>query len=229
MVGNSRRIEGAQRAPHADLARRVARHRGTPWRRPVADHTAAAFAALTERMDAGRPLVLDAGCGTGESTLRLAERHPDAVVIGVDKSAHRLGRTPSAGAEADARRVHRVRADLQDFWRLAQEAGWRLAAHYLLYPNPWPKAAHLQRRWHGHPVFPTLLALGGRLELRTNWPVYAEEFAAALACYGVEARVDVLGADAAGAPLTPFERKYQASGQRCLRVTADLDGAGVRP
>lgn len=227
MVGNSRRIIGAQRVPHADLERRIARHRDAPFRRPIAAHTAAAFAQLAEGLDRSRPVVLDAGCGTGESSVRLAARHPDALVIGVDKSAHRLRPSPAgaAHADADAARVHLVRADLQDFWRLARDAGLRLAAHYLLYPNPWPKAVHLQRRWHGHPVFPELLALGGRLELRTNWPVYAEEFAAALACFGFEARVELLGAEAAASPLTPFERKYLASGQRCLRVRADLDAA----
>lgn len=225
MIGNSRRIVDAQRAPHADLERRVARHREAPFRRPLAAHTAAAFSELADRLDPALPLILDAGCGTGESSFHLAERHPDAQVIGVDKSTHRLERAPASGPLAS--RVHLLRADLQDFWRLAREAGWRLAAHYLLYPNPWPKAVHLQRRWHGHPVFPALLALGGRLELRTNWPVYAEEFVAALACCGVPAQLGTLGAEEAAAPLTPFERKYLASGQRCLRVEADLDAAEI--
>ncbi|MEE4298509.1 MAG: methyltransferase domain-containing protein [Pseudomonadales bacterium] len=225
MIGNSRRIVGAQRGPHADLERRIARHRDVPFQRPIASHTAAAFAALVDRLDSSRPLVLDAGCGTGESSVRLAGRHPDALVIGVDKSAHRL--RPVLAGGGCASRVHLVRADLQDFWRLARAAGLRLAAHYLLYPNPWPKAVHLQRRWHGHPVFPDLLALGGALELRTNWSVYAEEFAAGLACFGFEASMERLDAESAGSPLTPFERKYLASGQRCLRVRADLDTAGA--
>ena len=54
-----------------------------------------------------------------------------------------------------------IRADLVDFWRLLADNGVRLARHYNLYPNPWPKIGHLARRWHGHPVFPALLELGG--------------------------------------------------------------------
>ena len=218
MIGNSRSVVSRQQGPHEDLARRLERHRRTRWRRPVADHSRAAFEAIAAALDPARPIVLDAGCGTGESTLRLAELHPDAQVVGVDKSAHRLARGPGGAS------VHLVRADLQDFWRLARERGWRLAAHYLLYPNPWPKAAHLQRRWHGHPVFPDLLTLGGALELRTNWPVYAEEFAAALAHLDVPAEIDRFRSPPDGAPLTPFERKYLASGQTCLRVRARPDG-----
>lgn len=222
MIGNSRSVVSPQQGPHEDLARRLERYRTSPWRRPVAAHGRTAFETLASALDPARPVVLDAGCGTGDSTHRLAALHPGAQIVGVDKSAHRLARAPTAAGGS----VHLVRADLQDFWRLARERGWRLAAHYLLYPNPWPKVGHLQRRWHAHPVFPELLALGGALELRTNWPVYAEEFAAALACYGVEAQVDALGEEAAAAPLSPFERKYLASGQRCLRVCADLDAAG---
>ena len=221
MIGNSRSVVSAQVAPHEDLARRVDAHLRTPWRRPVAAHTRRAFDELLATLDPARPLVLDAGCGTGESTQRLAALHPDADLVGVDKSAHRLARTP----EAPAARVHLVRADLQDFWRLARDAGWRLAAHYVLYPNPWPKAAQLQRRWHAHPVFPALLALGGAFELRTNWPIYAEEFAAALAHVGVPAELEDFTAAPGGAPLTPFERKYLASGQRCWRLRARLEDA----
>ena len=223
MVGNSRSIVAARPAPHPDLARCVRRHCTTVYRRPLAAHTEDAFAALVERLDPALPVVLDAGCGTGESSARLAALHPGAQIVGVDKSAHRLGRAPLEAAP----RVLLLRADLQDFWRLACAARWRPLAHYLLYPNPWPKAVHLKRRWHAHPVFPTLLELGGRLELRTNWAVYAREFAEALGLCGIDARIESFRRAPGGAPLTPFERKYLASGQACLRLTADLDGAGA--
>ena len=213
MIGNSRTIAGAQRDVHPRLDERIERHRSVLWRRPVADHSRRAFDALTERLDPSRPLVLDAGCGTGESTALLARRHPDAEVVGIDKSAHRL----REGQDGPAN-LHLLRADLQDVWRLAREQGWKLIAHYLLYPNPWPKAEHLQRRWHGHPVFPALLALGGTIELRTNWAVYAREFAAALAHFGLSVRQAEVDSEAA--PLTPFERKYLASGHVCHRVLA---------
>jgi tRNA (guanine-N7-)-methyltransferase len=95
------------------------------------------------------------------------------------------------------------------------EAVWRhlaehrvLAAHYLLYPNPWPKPGHLARRVHGHPAFPLLPALGGRLELRSNWQIYVEEFGVALHLREIAASVS--RCPGRGHPLTPFERKYSA-------------------
>ena len=114
-----------------------------------------------------------------------------------------------------------IRADLADFWRLARQAGWRLDAHFLLYPNPWPKPGHLQRRWHGHPVFPDLLGLGGRLEIRSNFRLYIEEFQAALRFVGVCAGEVV--SFRPEIPISPFEAKYAASGHELFRLTVQLE------
>lgn len=35
---------------------------------------------------------------------------------------------------------------------------------------------HTKRRWHGHPVFPILVALGGQIEVRASWEGYLKEF-----------------------------------------------------
>jgi len=76
----------------------------------------------------------------------------------------------------------------------------------LLYPNPWPKPAHLKRRWHGHPAFPVLLALGGEIELRCNWKIYAQEFALAVnyALHTSVAEVKIKPENG----ISPFEQKY---------------------
>jgi len=114
-----------------------------------------------------------------------------------------------------------IRARAEDFWRLLLADGIRPAHHFLLYPNPWPKAAHLKRRWHGHPVFPELLALSGRLELRTNWRIYAEEFRVAAGICGIAAAPVV--SFSVQSPLTPFERKYAESGHELHRLDLNLE------
>lgn len=212
----SRWVTSSQSGIHPALARQVGRHLRQTWRRPVAAHSERAFGACAESVAVwSGPLILDSGCGTGWSTWRLAENNPSALVIGVDKSAARLGR----GLPVDCpENLMLLRADLVDFWRLAAAAGWQLTQHYLLYPNPWPKPGHLGRRWHAHPVFPTLLALGGDLELRTNWKTYAQEWQQALNMHGRRAELDSIDAGAMAPIVSPFERKYRGSGQRCWRV-----------
>ena len=101
-----------------------------------------------------------------------------------------------------------------------EKNNWKLDQHYLLYPNPWPKKKHLQRRWHGHPVFPTLIKLGGKLELRTNWKTYVDEFSKAVEI--VTGNLNPVEEFIPTERLTPFEEKYQVSGQGLYRYQISL-------
>lgn len=201
----SRPVTSNQAGMHPRLAERVLRHLREPHRRPVPDFSRAAFDALVEAQDRDpRPLVVDSFCGTGMSTARLAGYYPGHRVVGIDRSARRLERHD--GERNDHYLL--LRANCEDIWQLLLETDWRVQHHYLLYPNPWPKAAHLQRRIHGHPAFADLVALGGRIELRSNWQTYVEEFGVALHLAGIHGRVRRLPL---GPDLTRFEAKYRAS------------------
>lgn len=224
---NSRIPASAQQGVHEHLAARLERHLAAPFRKPYADYNRAAFGASLAGWNGSAPLILDAGCGVGHSTIQLARAYPDHWVIGVDQSEDRLTRRKPYPEALLPKNMVFVRADLVDYWRLLEEAGLRLARHYLLYPNPWPKIGHLGRRWHAHPIFPTLPRLGGVLECRTNWQVYIEELAFALT--RATGRVVAWERFEASAALTPFERKYRDSGQPLFRLAIDLDSADTRP
>lgn len=222
----SRSVISNQDGLHPDLEKIVIKHSQSNFNRPIAEHTLQAFQSIEKRVAAdGRPLILDSGCGVGESSINLAKQFQDCLVIGVDQSQHRLDKNGDYLPEVTAGKLDNLillRADCVDFWRLAVDAGWKLYKHYILYPNPWPKKAHLKRRWHGHPVLKSVLALGGELELRSNWPVYVAEFARALELlgYSLQQHGELAGYDEF---LTPFERKYATSGQRLFLLQADLN------
>lgn len=218
---NSRIPASAQQGVHERLAARVRAHLVNPFRKPVADYNRAARDHALAAWDGRAPLILDAGCGVGHSTIELARAFPDHWVIGIDQSEDRLKRRkPYPEALLPSNMVF-ARADLVDFWRLLDEDGLRLARHYILYPNPWPKIGHLGRRWPAHPVFPFIPRLGGVLECRSNWPVYIAEFALALEL--ALGRPIAWEAFETEQPMTPFERKYRDSGQSLYRVCVDLD------
>ncbi|HET6564220.1 MAG TPA: hypothetical protein VFG52_02305 [Xanthomonadales bacterium] len=167
-------------------------------------------------------MIFDSGCGTGQSTRDIAAAYPDCWIIGIDQSAHRLARTGSCQFPYRMENAIWVRAELASFWFLARQAGWKLQRHYLLYPNPWPKASQLKRRWHGHPVFPCLTELGGALEMRCNWEIYAQEFAAAVSqVRGIDVAVEEALPDRIS---SAFEAKYRNSGLALFRVRAGLNG-----
>lgn len=221
-ANHSRVVHSSQAGIHPRLESLLERYGTAHWENPLHGATCRAFEALQAALPKdGWPLVLDSGCGTGESTRLLARKFPAAWVIGVDKSADRLSRLGADRFPFFEGNAVWLRGQLTTFWRLALQADWSLERHYLFYPNPWPKPGQLQRRWHAHPVFPDLLRLGGRLEMRTNWRIYADEFAFALRRLGtgnvspqlVEEEEDV----------SPFERKYRASGHDLYSLVVQLE------
>jgi tRNA (guanine-N7-)-methyltransferase len=226
-LGDSKTIITNQIGIHEKLNEVVAKHLSHPFKKPYQPHTQQAFQemdtlvqAFLQANPAGK-IILDACCGVGQSSRILAQQNPQAIVIGVDKSAHRITRNVEGFAEGNgysAQNYHLVRADLNDFYRLVKAANWPVSKHYILYPNPWPKSKHLQRRWHGSAVFPQMIYIGDSLILRSNWRLYLEEFQQAakqMALHGELSQVNVAVEQA----LTPFEAKYLASGQICWQLT----------
>ncbi len=232
MQAQSRQPTSNQHHLHPKLAATVRRHLDTRPRKPVAPHNIAAFKLLLGALaDRPRPLILDSFCGTGHSTATLAQQHPQHLVVGIDKSSSRLNRHPDNPAD----NYLLLQAECEDLWQLLVEEGIGVDRHYLLYPNPWPKAKHLQRRVHGGASLYWLLQLaagissGGassgqaspcRIELRSNWQIYVEEFGAAMqlaACPGTVARIFPEPA------LSLFECKYRDSGHDLWAFTGTIN------
>ena len=211
-----------QTGMHEDLAATIKKHLLSAWQEPIPEHTRIAADKIVNlaRKHSG-PLILDSFCGTGMSTTKLAERFPDALVIGIDKSQDRLAKHVSAKVP----NYHLIRASCEHTWALLAKAEIRCSQHYLLYPNPWPKKSHLKRRIHGHPAFPLLRALGGNVVLRSNWLTYVEEFEAGMHLLGYRSRVTEVRATN---PLTLFERKYGTNNEnlwQCESIAPKEGGA----
>ena len=265
-IAGARAVTTNQTDIYEKLEEVVRKYASTEYLRPIADHTRAAFAeaekfvegfyrekakeipacaGMTEQSasHATYKVILDSGCGTGESTFNIAIAHPDIPVIGIDKSAARLTKAGAGGKSArlnDAapQNAFLVRAELLDFWRLALEkvkaGAWNIPYHALYYPNPWPKQSEATRRFHLHPIFPTLLQLGDIIELRSNWEIYAREFAEAAHvlqempvsdCFPSSRVAMTIRSEAfePKRPITAFERKYNEARQQLWRVVVSLE------
>jgi len=227
ITGDSKVIVTNQTGIHDKLELIVEKHFSHPFQKPYQSHTKQAFDAVNEFVQvflANNPdgeVILDSCCGVGQSTRLLAKRFPKALIIGVDKSSSRIERNVEGFDTTDDDHIenfHLVRADLNDFYRLVKTANWPITKHYILYPNPWPKSKHVQRRWHGSAVFPTLISIGEQIILRSNWLLYLEEFKLAADIAGLIGNITKVSDDE---PLTPFEAKYQASGQQCWQLTVE--------
>jgi len=222
MLGDSKVIVTNQTGIHDNLTQVVEKHLQYRFEKPYQQHTLDAFELLDAKVKAwGGEIILDACCGVGQSTRLLAKQNPNALVIGVDKSAERINRNVEQHFPVDLSGVDNyviVRANLNDFYRLVEQANWPIKKHYILYPNPWPKSKHLQRRWHGAAVFPSIIKIGQYIILRSNWLLYLEEFKQASILAGRVGEITEVSLAADDIAMTPFEAKFVASGQQCWQL-----------
>ena len=233
-------IETNQFEPHQDLIDRLKRHQRRHFKRPFADHTRLAFDSLIAWLEGWHgDVVLDTCCGVGESSIAIARKYPDVMVVGIDKSNQRLAKHSSYSSinkaqlstypvNAIPKNYMLLQADLNDFWRLLnhyieqQSPAWKVIKQYILYPNPYPKKTQLGKRWHASAIFPEILKTCQCIEVRSNWKIYLEEFKIAAEYFGLIGELNNI--EASQAPITPFERKYLASGQTCFKL--DIRPAG---
>ncbi len=212
MKANSKSVWSKQNGIHKNLHSIVEKHVIDNYRKPIQEHNQKAFevfqnTCLTDK----RPLILDSCCGTGMSSVNLARVYSDHWVVGLDQSKVRLDKTRALPSN-----LLLLQVNCEDFWRLCVWNNIQFERHYIFYANPWPKAHHIMRRWHGHPVFPFLILLSQSLELRANWKIYLDEFAFAWRLK-TQQKFEVTEYVPENF-MTLFEKKYFESGQTIYRL-----------
>ncbi len=203
------------------LAGITGKHREHVYRRPIAAHNLSAFeqvrAGLTSAQSSQRPMILDSCCGKAESSRILAKEHPEALVIGIDRSLHRL-----TAQKNIPENLRIVRCDCEDFWRLCLAHNLVFDAHSIFYPNPYPKSEHLKRRWYAHPVWPVCCAISRQLEIRSNEAAYIADTASVLDAMSLQYIREEFTPERS---ITAFERKYHEQGQKLYRIVATFSDA----
>ena len=121
MFNLSSSIASSQQSPHKNLRHKLRIYRNTNYRNSIPNYAKDAFNRFAQVLDNENVhIILDSGCGTGESSIHLARENPHCLVVGVDKSVSRLQRCQSK--KTDVKNIIYVRFDLIHFWRLLQQA-----------------------------------------------------------------------------------------------------------
>lgn len=159
--------------------------------------------------------IWDWGCGTGLSTINLANSNPNLIVIGVDQSTHRLKKNPYYDTKQQISNWHNlylIRADIVDLincWSgpIAQKQFW-------LHPNPWPLKKHLKKRWPLHPSFKKIITMSRSTIMRSNWLSYAQLWKFSLLSYNLKPTISEFN----GPAISAFEKKYLKNSVKCYQV-----------
>jgi tRNA G46 methylase TrmB len=158
-----------------------------------------------------KPLIIDAFCGVGESTYHHAQSFPDFHIIGFDKSLDRLDRK-NAFKKDMPKNMSLYQADILDLYPLLYEIKdqIKIKKQFFLYPNPWPKSKNKKKRIYLNNIIPYVFKLSDEIEFRSNWGRFIVE--ASMACEFYNFNYEITKIEVTD-PITPFERKYSASGQ----------------
>ena len=122
------------------------------------------------------PLILEIGCGMGETTVAIAAAHPQNNYIGIEVHTPGVGSLlkQTAALELTNLRViqHDAVAVVSDM--LMPES---LDGLHIFFPDPWPKKRHFKRRIIQERFLSEVAAKlkpGGYLHIATDWVPYAE-------------------------------------------------------
>ena len=115
------------------------------------------------------PLTLEVGCGKGEYTVGLAQRHPGRNFLGLDIKGERIWRGSSRAAEIGLTNVGFVRMRAEDL--AAQFGPGELSEIWSTFPDPRPRDRDIKRRLTSPRflgLYEQLLIPGGLLHLKTD-------------------------------------------------------------
>ncbi len=123
----------------------------------------------TDFFRAPHPLTLEVGCGKGEYTVGLAQRHPARNFLGLDIKGERIWRGSSRAAEMGLTNVGFVRMRAEAL--AAQFGAQELAEIWITFPDPRPRDRDIKRRLTSPrflALYEQLLISGGLLHLKTD-------------------------------------------------------------
>ena len=165
--------------------------------------------------DVSRPLEIDAGCGDGTFLMEMAAHYPERDFLGIERLG---GRVSSIVRKCRRRGLTNVRV-------LCLETGYSLrwllpagcaARLHLLFPDPWPKARHAERRFmqpENLAALHRVIRPGGEVLFKTYHEAHFDAATEAVDASPLFSRTPWLDAEEFY-PITDFEQLWLSQGCR---------------
>ncbi len=169
-----------------------------------------------------RPVVLEIGCGMGETTCAIAAVHPEVSFLGCEIFPSGLGAISLLLDKMELTNVRLFRHDAVDVVR-DMIADSSLDGVHIYFPDPWRKTRHHKRRLVS-PAFIDMLApklkQGGYIHCATDWENYAMQMMEVLSgCMLLHNQHEGFAPEPknpiAYRPVTKFNKRGNALGHGC--------------
>ena len=177
--------------------------------------------SLVEQLDLGKlfgrnaPLHVDLGCGEGSFLCALAQRIPEKNFLGIERLLGRVRAAAHKAARIGNVRLLRMEISYAVRYLLPPAS---VETFYLLFPDPWPKRRHWQRRIANESFLRAIgqaLVSEGTLYIATDHVDYFERIKEIARANPDFATVDFADIDL---PHTKFERKFRTQDATIYRL-----------
>lgn len=152
------------------------------------------------------PLVLEIGCGMGETTAAIAQAHPEINFIGCEVFAAGVGALSKRLHDMNLKNVRIFRHDAVEVVRDMLEDNSIDGVH-IFFPDPWRKARHHKRRLINESFLKLLvpkMKKDAYFHCATDWENYAEQM---LEVLSAEPTLENLHEGAAPQPENPLIKR----------------------
>lgn len=178
----------------------------------------------------GERVILELACGGGDYTVGLAQRFPDATVVGVDIKGSRMWWGAKKAADLGLKNAKFLRTQIENLADYFAEG--EVDEIWITFPNPHPTKGNAKRRLTSRrflEMYKRLLKPGGRIHLKTDDTGLYEFTLETLPLEGFTVELaleDVYGTEGAPAILTEvqtqYEQRYLNTGKKIKYVGAYL-------
>lgn len=169
-----------------------------------------------------KPLVIEIGPGVGMHPIQYAHQYPAKYIIAIEKTREKFGKFAVTHAQhPELTNLLPVHANAMQ-WITQNIGAEEVSEYFLLYPNPYPKAAQKNKRLHNMPFMEHLLATmhtGATLTIATNMEFFHLEALAQLSIspqLQLSANCNFTAQTHTGR--THFETKYLQRGHTCYQL-----------
>lgn len=203
------RVSNAQRRAHETLLPLY----GIPFADDLLD--------LDKVFGRSAPKFLEIGFGMGETTVTIAQAHPQNDYLAIDVHTPGVGSLLKQIEESGLSNLRIIQHDAVEVLQRMLPPECLDGAH-IFFPDPWPKARHHKRRLI-QPQFIALLSErlkhGGYVHVATDWEEYAQQI---LQVLGNEPQLANTAADYAPCPAYRPSTKFEQRGLKLGHGVWDL-------
>ena len=163
-------------------------------------------------------LALEIGCGAGYHPIAWAKKNPDAGIIAIERTQAKFASFQTRLSSHQLPNIFPIHADAR-LWLPNQLDTGELKQIFTLYPNPYPKKAQANKRWHRSSLMHLLLNYlqpQGELHFASNEKWLMIEFHQYMVQFwGLQLANswELLGRK--NEACSHFEKKYLAAGDVC--------------